>query len=137
MSWTVPLILIADEDAAALAVYEELLRSVGYRTIACQMAREAQRRIEIERPDLLLVNLDLDWYEAGWDLLCWVRQEPATEVLPVIMCAADRQWLRVRQRQLQAWQCQVLEQPFSTAQLLTTVQAALEQAPLRSRAIGE
>ncbi len=137
MQRTAPLILIVDHDAATLAVCDELLRSVGYATIGCQTAREAQRRIDTDRPDLLLLDLHLDWYEAGWDLLCLLRQEKATAALPVIMCSADRSRLWARQRQLQSWQCEVLEKPFSTGQLLMAVQAALAGASLRSRTVGE
>ena len=137
MQRTAPLILIVDHDAATLAVCEELLRSAGYATLGCQTAREAQRHIHADRPDLLLEDLHIDWYEAGWDLLCLLRQEQATAALPVIVCSADRPRLRTRHRQLQAWQCQILEKPFSTEQLLTAVQAALALVPLRSRAVGE
>ena len=137
MQRTAPLILIVDPDAATLAVYDELLRSVGYATLSCQTAIEAQRHIHADRPDLLLEELHLEWYEAGWDLLCLLRQEQATATLPVIVCSADRQRLRARRRQLQAWQCQILEKPFSTEQLLMAVQAALALAPPRSRVVGE
>ena len=129
MQRTTPLILVVDHDAASLAVYDELLRSVGYATIGCQTAREAQRRIYTDWPDLLLVDLHLDWYEAGWDLLCLLRQEKATTATPVIVYSADRQRLRARQRQLQEWHCGILEKPISTGQLLSAVQAALAVAP--------
>jgi DNA-binding response OmpR family regulator len=132
-----PLILIVDHDAATLAVCDELLRSVGYATIWCRTARAAQRYIHTDRPDLLLTDLHLDWYEAGWDLLCLLRRAPVPATIPVIVCSADRPLLRARQRQLQVWRCGVLEKPFSTGQLLTAVQAALAIAPLRSRAVKE
>ena len=137
MQRTAPLILIVDHDAATLAVCEELLRSAGYATLGCQTAREAQRHIHANRPDLLLVDLHLEWYEAGWDLLCLLRQEQTTAALSVIVCSADRLRLRARHHQLQAWQCQILEKPFSTGQLLTAVQLALALASLRSRAVSE
>lgn len=125
MQRTAPLILIVDHDAATLAVYDELLRSAGYATLGCQTAGEALRHIHADRPDLLLEDLHLEWYEAGWGLLCLLRQEQATAAIPVIVCSADWPRLRTRHRQLQTWQCQILERPFSTEQLLTAVQAAL------------
>jgi CheY-like chemotaxis protein len=136
MQRTIPLILVANHDAATLAVVEELLHSAGYAMIACQTARETQRRIATEQPDLLIVDLHLDWYEAGWDLLSLLRQEKATAALPVIVCSADVPRLRLRQRQLAAWQCHILARPFSTEQLLTAVQVALADALPRSRAVG-
>jgi CheY-like chemotaxis protein len=137
MQRTVPLILVADHDAATLAVVEELLHSAGYVMIGCQTARETQRCIATEQPDLLIVDLHLDWYEAGWDLLNLLRQEQATAALAVIVCSADVPRLRLRERQLVAWQCHILARPFSTEQLLTAVQTALAGALPRSRAVGE
>lgn len=137
MQRTVPLILVADHDAATLAVCEELLHSAGYAVIGCQTARETQRSIATEQPDLLIVDLHLDWYEAGWDLLNLLQQEKVATALPVIVCSADVLRLRMRQRQLTAWQCHILARPFSTEQLLTAVQTALAGALLRSRALGE
>jgi CheY-like chemotaxis protein len=84
-----------------------------------------------EQPDLLIVDLHLDWYEAGWDLLNLLRHEPATAALPVIVCSADVPRLRLRERQLVAWQCHILARPFSTEQLLTAVQTALAGALLQ------
>jgi two-component system, NtrC family, response regulator GlrR len=133
---TTPLILIVDLDAAALAVCEELLQRVGYATLAYQTAREAQRHIDMDRPDLLLVELDLEWYDAGWDLLCWLRQGRATAGIPAILCATDRSRLLARQRQQYAEPCQILDKPFSASELWTAVATALALAPLRSQTVG-
>jgi len=137
MQRTVPLILVVDHDAATLAVCDEVLRSAGYATIGCQTAREAQRHIHTDRPDLVIVDLHLEWYEAGWDLICLLRQVPTTATLPVIVCSTDQQALRTRQRQFRAWQCQILGKPFTVGQLLMAVQAVIALAPLRSRTVGE
>jgi two-component system, NtrC family, response regulator GlrR len=137
MPRTVPLILIVDPDAATLAVCEELLQHVGYATVACQAAREAQRHIDMDRPDLLLVELDLEWYDAGWDLMCWVWQGPATATVPAILYSADRPRLQAWKSHRQAGPCQILAKPFSADQLWTAVATALTLAPLRSRAVGE
>src|SRR4051794_23858960 len=78
------LIMLLDRDAATLALAEELLRHVGYGTVAYQSAREAHRAIPIECPDLLILELDLEWYDAGWDLLCLVRKQHTSAALPAI-----------------------------------------------------
>ena len=117
MPGTAPLILIVDPDAANLAVCEELLQRVGYATVACQAAREAQRHIDMDRPDLLLVELDLEWYDAGWDLMCWVWQVPATATIPAILCSADRSRLQAWKSHQQAGPCQILAKPFGAAVL--------------------
>lgn len=134
---TTALIMLLDRDAATLALAEELLREVGYATVAYQTAREAHRSLPIERPDLLILELDLEWYDAGWDLLSLLRQEQASAALPVIIWTADRGPLRGRQRHLRAWHCRVLDKPFSTEQLLRAIQRALAARPLQSRAVEE
>ena len=136
MPRTVPLILIAATQAATLVVWEELLGHSGYATIACQTTRAAQQCIDINHPDLLLLEGDLEWYGAGWDLLYFVRQHQTIGALPVIIYTTDWYWLHVQQRQLQAWGCQILTHPFSAAELWTVVATVLTQAPLRARAVG-
>lgn len=137
MSRTAPLILLTAMKAATLAVWEELLIHVGYATIACQTAHTAQQWIDANLPDLLLTERDLEWYEAGWDLLYIVRQHPGIGVLPVVLHTTDRHWLHMHQQQLQAWECQILIHPFSAAELWTVVATALTPASLHSRAVGE
>lgn len=130
-----PLILVADPNAATLAIFEEFLHRDGYATITCQTARTAYRLIELERPSLLLVNIDLDWYGAGLDLLALLRQERATAALPVIIGTANVPEPRIYRWQLAAWNCFILAQAFNEEALLTIVQAALDSG-LRSRVVG-
>jgi CheY-like chemotaxis protein len=136
-----PLIMLLDRDAATLALAEELLRHVGYGTVAYQTAREAHRAIPIEHPDLLILELDLEWYDAGWDLLCLLHKQHTSAALPAIIWSAERGRLRRRlhrrQCQLRAWNCQFLNKPFRRGQLLRAVEQALDERPLRSRAAGE
>lgn len=131
-----PLILLTATKATTLAIWEELLADVGYMTIACQSAWAAQQSIETHHPDLLLVEGDLDWYRAGWDLLASVRRHPTLGALPVILYTADRHWLRVQHRQLQAWECRILPHPLRTAELWSMVATALESPALRGRTVG-
>jgi DNA-binding response OmpR family regulator len=130
-----PRILLADPDAATLAVFEELLHHDGYATLTCQTARLAHRLIETERPNLLIVNIDLDWYGAGFDLITLLRQERTSTGLPIIVCADNLPELRTYRRQLAAHTCFILVQPIDEAALLMTIQAALESR-LQSRAVG-
>jgi CheY-like chemotaxis protein len=134
MRSSTPRILLADSDAATLAVFEELLHYEGYATLACQSARMTYRLIETERPDMLIVNSDLDWYGAGFDLINLLRQERTTAALPIIVCTDDVRALRKRERHLAAWNCFILERPFCEAALLTTLQAAFD-SELQSRAV--
>jgi CheY-like chemotaxis protein len=136
MIHAVPLILLVARQAATLALWEELLGHSGYATIACQTTRATQQCIEINHPDLLLLECDLEWYGAGWDLLYVIRQRPATAQLPVIMYATDRHWLRVQHRELQTQECQILGQPFCAAELCTAIATALTSASLHERAVG-
>jgi DNA-binding NtrC family response regulator len=128
-------ILLADPDAATLATLEEFLYREGYATITAQTARGAYQLIETEHPSLLLVSIDLDWYEAGLDLVALIRREAATSALPVILCTGDLLGLHMHQSELAAWNCHILETPFTEEALVTTLQAALESR-LQSHAIG-
>lgn len=131
-----PRILLVDSIAANLVVFEEFLHREGYVTSTAQTACVAYRLIDMERPSLLVVSIDLDWYEAGLDLIGLLRQEPTTAALPIIICTADLPGLGKHKRQLADWNCFILAQPFDEAAFLTTLQAA-RGSGLQSRAIGE
>src|SRR4051812_3806686 len=105
MQCIAPLIVIIDRDAATLAMCDDALRSAGYATIGYQKAMKAQRCLPTDWPSLLLLDLDLEWYDAGWDLLRLLRRERATAALPVIIWSADRGRLRARQHHQQPGLC--------------------------------
>jgi CheY-like chemotaxis protein len=81
MDRTTPLICVVEDDREIRIVLDELLSDVGYRVCGCSTAREAQERISVKRPDLLLLDNHLEQYAAGWNLLIALRTNDATPTM--------------------------------------------------------
>ncbi|MGQ9475558.1 MAG: response regulator transcription factor [Actinomycetota bacterium] len=80
-------ILIVDDDATMVNLLSTVLEFEGFQAIKALSGMEALRMIEEERPDLVLLDImmpDMD----GFEVLATLRNDPATEKLPVVMLTA-------------------------------------------------
>ena len=79
-----PLILAVDDISVNLTLLRSQLRFSDYDIITASSGQEALDLIQSARPDAVLLDLmmpDMD----GFELLEAIRNNPATEELPVIM----------------------------------------------------
>ncbi len=120
-------IMVVDDDEVELQMMGELLADAGYRTLLLSAGAEAYELIRQQRPALAILDLHMAEADTGWQILNLLRADPATSSLPVILCSADGQFLRLRARILRTRKhCDILEKPFSADELLEKVAAALE-----------
>jgi two-component system response regulator AtoC len=75
-------ILVADDDIAARDVLREFLRSEGYETLEAKTGGEVLRVVARERPDLVLLDLNMP-ERNGLDILRAMHEQDMT--VPVIM----------------------------------------------------
>jgi len=83
-----PLVLIADDDPAWIALVEATLRSHG---VACKSATDGIRALQSARelvPDLLVLDLHMPGM-GGFEVLEKMRQDPRFENLPVLLLTAS------------------------------------------------
>jgi CheY-like chemotaxis protein len=126
--WTHPLIAIIDDDAPIVDWAFDLLTDASYRVISAPNRDTAFDRLRQQRPDVMLVDLHMDYRDEGWVLLDLVQATPALASIPVILWSADTQALHAQARRITARGWQWLAKPCTPAQVL----AAIEQ----SRAAG-
>ncbi|MDB5814868.1 MAG: response regulator [Rhodocyclales bacterium] len=82
--------LIIDDSPTIVAALKKFLRSAGYVTLE---AGDAERGIEIartERPDLIFLDIVLPGMN-GFAALRFLRRDPATRNLPIIMISGNEQ----------------------------------------------
>ncbi|GIK09999.1 MAG: hypothetical protein JETCAE02_00660 [Anaerolineaceae bacterium] len=82
-------IWIVDDDEEMLNAVRLMLSMLNYRTDTFLNARNAARAIlEGDRPDLALLDI---WMPevTGLDLLEYLRRNPATKTLPVVMLSTE------------------------------------------------
>lgn len=82
-----PSVLIVDDDADFRRVLGDALADEGYRIVEAINGKEALDRLEVERPELILVDLLMPTM-SGLELLQKVRKTPALRAIPVVVITA-------------------------------------------------
>jgi CheY-like chemotaxis protein len=80
-------ILVAEDDAASRELLAELLAACDYRVIEACDGQDALQKIEQEKPDLLLLDIQMPVLD-GMAVLQRVRQDPRYDALPVVALSA-------------------------------------------------
>jgi signal transduction histidine kinase/DNA-binding response OmpR family regulator len=77
-------VLVVDDDADARGIYAELLDREGIRHREAVDGRSALAEIEREAPALLILDLMMPHMD-GFEVAAWLRRDPATAAIPVIV----------------------------------------------------
>ncbi len=120
-----PLIAVANDDTDFLALMSDLLTDEGYRVSIHRVAKNAFAELKAARPDLIVLDIQMETPEAGWTLLELLTLDPTLAAIPVLVCSADVVALRAKAENLRAHGCDALEKPFDLDDLLGKVRRGL------------
>lgn len=126
---TPPLILIVEDEAAQSEMLRYNLEKAGFRTTVASDGEDALQRIDIESPDLALV----DWMmpeRSGIEVCRILRSRSETRTLPVIMLTA-RGEEGDRVLGLEAGADDYVVKPYSPREMVARVQALLRRSDLQ------
>lgn len=112
-------ILLVDDDPEILEMTELLLRGSGYQVDLCGSGEEALIRLQLERPDLILLDINMPGMD-GWETLRILREDEATRDIPVMMFSVNFE-VREKLHALQQGAHDYITKPFDTASLLRRV----------------
>ena len=113
-----------DENIRELVLYA--LGSSGYQGKGFADGQSLGEAVSKEQPDLVLLDIMLPG-ESGLDLLKWLREDPATASLPVIMLTAKAsEYDRVKG--LDSGADDYITKPFGVMELLSRIRAVLRRA---------
>ena len=116
-------ILIIDDSADALALYQRHLQGQDYILRVARNSEEEQAVLADATPDLILLDVLMPQQD-GWDILQRLKTMPETASIPVVICSV----LSQPQLGLVLGAAQVLQKPIDQRTLLQTVQALLAPA---------
>jgi type IV pilus assembly protein PilB len=120
-----PKLLVLDDDRSVLEVAAAMLVD-GYEVIAASQVDEALRVVEQDRPDAVLVDLDLPGVEAD-KLLAALRERGGGALAVLVMSGSgDRQG---RDRAIAAGAAGFVVKPFSEPELRSEVATVLDRRP--------
>jgi CheY-like chemotaxis protein len=80
-----PLILIVDDDADFLAIHRHILEGAGYRVAAAGGSEEALAAMARQKPDLVITDLMMKAFDAGFSFARQVKEDPRLASTPVII----------------------------------------------------
>ena len=119
-----PRILIVEDQDAVRDVYADVLRDAGYPVVEARLADEAENLLWTDRPDLLLLDLNMPPGQmSGAELLTRLRESMRFATLPVVIVSGLGDMVNpdvVEGLQVAA----VLQKPVDRVALLNAIAAA-------------
>lgn len=116
-------LLLTVSDAARMAQLNSLIRSAGYEARAAFGGQQALDLLRIERPDLLLLDFELQGIDGLETLRRLRKQNGGRLTLPVVLLLPENSEA-VRQEALALGTRGIVSMPYDPAVLLDTVRAA-------------
>lgn len=78
-------ILMVDDDRDLVASVKAFLEARGYQVDTAHSGIEGQERIAAERPDLIVLDIMMDYDTDGFNVAFKLREDPQTADLPIII----------------------------------------------------
>ena len=116
-------LLLTVSDAARMAQLNSLIRSVGYEARAAFGGQQALDLLRIERPDLLLLDYELQGIDGLETLRRLRKQNGGRLMIPVVLLLPEN-FEGVRQEALALGTRGIVNMPYAPVDLLDTVRTA-------------
>jgi CheY-like chemotaxis protein len=119
-------VLITDDDAVFLKVVTAVLES-RYAVRTASNGKEALKSVEEQRPDLIILDVMMDYLSEGFDVARKLRTNPETASIPIIMLTGVDQMYNYRMEVDESWvPCdRYFEKPIAPDRLLEEVQTLI------------
>jgi len=120
--------LLVDDDDVFVEAVSAVLES-QYRVRRAANGTEGVQMIEEELPDLVILDVMMDFLSEGFEVARKLRNDSATAALPIIMLTGVDQVYNVRMEVDESWvPCELyLEKPVAPGDLLRHIAEVLEK----------
>jgi DNA-binding response OmpR family regulator len=118
-------ILVVDDEDDILHFLELVLQEKGYGVITASGGHEALTRAQIDKPDLVLLDIMMPQMD-GWEVLKLLRVDEETSRIPVAMLSA-RIEAKDRVQGLQEGAIDYICKPFSLQELFQKIDTIFHQ----------
>ena len=117
-------ILIVDDSNSLRQAFSSILNSLNMKVLLATNGSHAIELLEQHTPDLVITDIIMPEMN-GYELCRWLKNNPATQKIPVLMCSTkseefDHYW------GIKQGADAYLTKPFQSAELIATVQNLLQ-----------
>ena len=117
-------ILIVDDSNSLRQAFSSILNSLNMKVLLATNGSHAIELLEQHTPDLVITDIIMPEMN-GYELCRWLKNNPATQKIPVLMCSTkseefDRYW------GMKQGADAYITKPFHSAELIATVQKLLQ-----------
>lgn len=88
LSLNSPSVVIVEDDSSIALLLAEELRMKGFSVIHQSEVQAAFTYAKDQQPDCIVIDLMLDNDQTGWNLIKLLKEEPATQQIPIIISSA-------------------------------------------------
>jgi len=119
-------VLLVDDDPVFVEAMSAVLET-RFRVRSAGSGKEAFQRIAEERPELIILDVMMEYLSEGFDVARRLRAERATAEIPIVMLTGVDQMYNYRMEVDESWvPCErYLEKPVSPQVLLAEVDALI------------
>ena len=118
-------VLVVDDDREIVEMTRLILESGGYEVIPALSGEEALRNASHEKPDLILLDINMPGMD-GWETLKILKVDETTQAIPVAMFSIKLE-LRDKLQGLKQGAFDYITKPFSYDEILERVQRIFEK----------
>jgi putative two-component system response regulator len=128
---TKPVVLVVDDVSANRELLEGYLYDLGYEVRQARDGREALEKIDIEEPDLILLDIDMPRMD-GLTLCARMKAHPVRRLVPIVLITASHD-RTTRLKGIEAGADDFLTKPFDAKELLIRTKVLLRDRALNKR----
>ena len=118
-------ILVVDDEPDVLEFLERVLERRGYRVVTAANGTEGLIRAQVERPDLILLDILMEKMD-GWETLRLLKLDDESRDVPVVIVSALTE-PKDKIRALQEGAVDYITKPFEVEESLAKIAAILEE----------
>jgi len=119
------IIAVVDDDADISSMVDDLLTDEGYQVICYGDSASLLNGLADTPPKLLILDLHLEQYTSGWEILTEIRHRAIHDLVPIIVTTTDDEFGPDQQEHLRSLNATVFYKPFDLEPLLTTIRQVL------------
>jgi len=117
-------ILVVEDNELNMKLFCDLLGAHGYDTIQTQEGMKALELARTERPDLILMDIQLPEV-SGLEVTKWIKEDEELRVIPVIAVTAFA--MKGDEEKIRSGGCEAyIAKPISVSQFIETVKQFLD-----------